>query len=260
MLHTCASGREGHQRYAPCTVSDLCSRRYDYWALGHVHEREILHEAPHVVFPGNLQGRHIREPGPKGAMLVTVAGGRAPEVEFRALDVLRWNRCTIDATGAQDADAIMERVRDHLGKLQEMAAGRALAVRVEIQGACGVHNLLLADQRRWCNEIRALAVQQASGDIWIEKVLFHTRAPHDHPAGLDGPLEELVSVIDEFEADESQLQQIFDELADLQRKLPAEFAQHDGAPRLDDPACVRELLQQVRPFLIGRLLGGERLQ
>ena len=42
----------------------LVARGYDYWALGHVHQREVVHEAPHVVFPGNLQGRHVRDKAP----------------------------------------------------------------------------------------------------------------------------------------------------------------------------------------------------
>jgi len=69
VLHT---GMGGHANYAPCTVDDLVTKGYDYWALGHVHHGAVLHENPHVVFPGNLQGRHIRETGPKGAYLVSV--------------------------------------------------------------------------------------------------------------------------------------------------------------------------------------------
>ena len=33
LLHTCATGREGHQPYAPCTIPGLISKHYDYWAL-----------------------------------------------------------------------------------------------------------------------------------------------------------------------------------------------------------------------------------
>ena len=76
VLHTACNGRDGHELYAPCTVDELVNRGYDYWALGHVHKYEILNEDPPVVFAGNLQGRHVRESGPKGAVLVTVDDGR----------------------------------------------------------------------------------------------------------------------------------------------------------------------------------------
>src|SRR6185312_5708311 len=54
MLHTSVHGREGHDRYAPCTVEALRAKNYGYWALGHVHTREVLdaREGP-IVFPGN---------------------------------------------------------------------------------------------------------------------------------------------------------------------------------------------------------------
>ncbi len=76
LLHTSATGCEGHATYAPCTLDGLRSRQYDYWALGHVHNREVLCTEPWIVFSGNIQGRHVREPGPKGCTLVTVRDGQ----------------------------------------------------------------------------------------------------------------------------------------------------------------------------------------
>lgn len=48
------------------------ARGYQYWALGHVHQRELRGTDPVVAFSGNLQGRRIREAGAKGCWLVTV--------------------------------------------------------------------------------------------------------------------------------------------------------------------------------------------
>ena len=74
VLHT-ACGRAGHENYAPCTAADLAARGYDYWALGHVHAFEIVSRDPWIVYPGNLQGRSIRECGERGAVIVEVADG-----------------------------------------------------------------------------------------------------------------------------------------------------------------------------------------
>jgi DNA repair protein SbcD/Mre11 len=65
----------GGRRYAPCTVDDLRRFGYDYWALGHIHAAEIVSRDPWIVFPGNLQGRSVRETGAKGAVRVTVEDG-----------------------------------------------------------------------------------------------------------------------------------------------------------------------------------------
>jgi DNA repair protein SbcD/Mre11 len=42
LLHTALEGRELHGRYAPTTLDVLRSKGYDYWALGHVHTREVV--------------------------------------------------------------------------------------------------------------------------------------------------------------------------------------------------------------------------
>ena len=87
MLHTSLNGRPGHDTYAPTDLATLIAKGYDYWALGHVHAREVVSEVPRIVFPGNLQGRHANETGPKGCELVTVEAGQI-EAEFVALDVV----------------------------------------------------------------------------------------------------------------------------------------------------------------------------
>ena len=75
VLHTSLNGHPDHDTYAPTHEDVLRARRYDYWALGHVHSRRIVSEAPWIVYPGNTQGRHIRETGPRGCVLVTVDAG-----------------------------------------------------------------------------------------------------------------------------------------------------------------------------------------
>ncbi|TFH42733.1 MAG: DNA repair exonuclease, partial [Lysobacterales bacterium] len=41
VLHTGLGGMGGHANYAPCSLGDLVSKGYDYWALGHVHHGEV---------------------------------------------------------------------------------------------------------------------------------------------------------------------------------------------------------------------------
>src|SRR5215218_1671476 len=102
LLHTSATGRPGHERYAPCTVQGLIDRGYEFWGLGHVHRHEVLCTDPLIVFPGNLQGRGIRETGPKGAVLVDIAADGATQFEHVAFDAVRWAMLEIDASQSLD--------------------------------------------------------------------------------------------------------------------------------------------------------------
>ncbi len=256
ILHTGLDGREGHARYAPCVLDDLRSRGYDYWALGHVHKRDIVDEAPFVVFPGNIQGRHIREDGPKGCLIVTVDRAQVQDCRFEALDVVRWKRCQVDAAGAADLDDVLDRTVESLTSLTQSADDRLLAVRVEIRGACKAHNVLVAQARHVEQEVRSLALQHVGDLAWIEKVKFETTIPGQSQSfAEDGPLEELHSLIQELRDNEASLKEWAAPLDELKKKLPLDL-QGDDLP-LDDPANLRRLLDQVEPLLLERLLNVE---
>lgn len=166
MLHTCLEQTGGvHRRYAACTRADLESLGYDYWALGHIHAREVVSENPWIVFPGNLQGRHINEPGEKGATLVTVADGRVVAAEHRVLDDFRWARVTADLTGCNSEAAALQAVAALLSDALAAADGRGLAVRVTLAGATALHGALAGLPEKLRAEARVL-----SEFLWVEAV------------------------------------------------------------------------------------------
>ena len=85
VLHTSLAGYEGHDTYAPASVSHLEGKGYDYWALGHIHQRQQIASESVIHYSGNTQGRHARETGPKGCLLATVDDGSDPGRALRLL-------------------------------------------------------------------------------------------------------------------------------------------------------------------------------
>ena len=176
LLHTAATGRAGHASYAPCTVEQLASHGYDYWALGHIHAREEMLRDPWIVFPGNLQGRHVNEGGAKGASLVTVQYGRVVLVEHRPLDAVRWQRVSVDCEGAADEDTVLERCRRAIGEAMDIAAGRLLALRLQLEGPCPAHTTLARDPATLRQKLLAAGLEVAEVDtFWLEDVRVATR-------------------------------------------------------------------------------------
>lgn len=252
LLHTSLDGRPGHEAYAPCTLDGLRSRGYQYWALGHVHNREVVAEEPWVVFPGNTQGRHARETGPKGCSLVTVEAGRVVAVEHRVLDVVRWSVCSVGVAEAMTLDEVYERVGRKLGVAVGEAEGRLVTARLRLQGACPVHTRLRAAREQVTNECRALAGIIGAGGLWIEKVVLETReARPDAPAGALG---ELMGSISELERDSDRLSKLAAEFTDLSSRLPLDL--RAGADAFDPsrPELIREYLEDVKALLLERLL------
>lgn len=256
ILHTSLTGNEGHDTYAPCTVQDLKSKGYDYWALGHIHQRNNgQYNDPPIVFSGNIQGRHIREQGAKGCVLVTVDDNYQPSLEFCPLDVIRWVECPVDVSGAADGEEVVERFKAKLRESLREHADMPLAVRVVLSGPCPAHEQLIADLERWKNEIRLAATDASGGTAWVEKILLQTSLPRllDDMALSDGPLAEILQTLADLRANDSALAGLAEELDDLRRKLPEELNKEPDWRRLDVPARLAEYLDEVEALLISRL-------
>lgn len=261
VLHTSLEATGGeHARYAPCSVSDLVSRQYDYWALGHIHKARVVQIEPPIVFPGNIQGRHIRETGPKGCQLVTVDERGRPTLEFVPLDVFRWDELTVAVDGAKRGDDVLGLIGQALHQRVRDQGELPLAVRVVVSGRCPAHRTLAAAPEAWANQVRAVAA--GAGEVWVEKVKFHTtdEAEPVSAAVDDGPLLELSALIAEIGGDEQRLLELTDELAPFKRKLPPELLV-DGTGeeplRIEEPEFWRSMLAQVEPLLRTRLMAEE---
>ena len=260
LLHTSLTGRENHENYAPCSLDELKSKGYDYWALGHIHKREVVSEDPLIIFPGNVQGRHIKETGSKGATLVTVEDGQITNVETRELDVLRWAICEVDLSYCETTESVYEEVREIIDQEREKTDNKTLAIRLILTGQCPVHAQLLDRTFQLTEEFRAIA--ESFGDVWLEKVKFRTSRKVNLAdlIGEDTPIAGLIESIQKMEFDAEAPESLVPELSILKTKLPAEINSSDD-PFLDsDPEKMAELLTEVQEMLISKLLhhGGGR--
>ena len=187
----------------PVRSMTCASRGYDYWALGHVHARQDGYCAdPQIVFAGNVQGRHIREIGPKGCLLATIRPDRQIEPVFQRLDQVRWERASVDVAGLATESEIL----DHAAKMfddllaSEPDLDAMLAVRVSFNGSTSLHGRLQTNPERFVAEFRSLATERGGDRLWVASARLHTR-PLLAATVLDGPFDELVSVIEQLRSD-----------------------------------------------------------
>ncbi|MFN7131055.1 MAG: exonuclease SbcCD subunit D [Myxococcales bacterium] len=170
LLHTSLMGFPEHDPYAPTSPDILRAHGYQYWALGHVHKRQVWDAGGvPIVFPGNLQGRHIRETGPKGATLVEYDGAKVVSYEHRSLDVMRWHVVEVDACGLK-GDAVLERLRQRVFEQTAPDRERNLlcAVRVLLRVTSAPHDDL--------RQFLAGEVQAAGNQLWLEKLRVRVEA------------------------------------------------------------------------------------
>jgi DNA repair exonuclease SbcCD nuclease subunit len=254
LLHTALEGRSGHDRYAPCRVETLVNRGYEYWALGHVHQREVVHAEPYVVFPGNLQGRHARELGEKGVTLVEFQGDRIASVEARALDVVRWAELTVSAAGAESIDDVLSVAQRELSRAAEAAQGRLLAFRVRVSGATRLDAALRAGRDQLTEELCSLSYAVSGAGSWLEKLVLSTEPLGRTLAVGDDALAEIERALGGLLAEDGAA--LLEQFADLAKKLPAEVL--DLVPELRAPSAeqLAELGRDVQGLLRERLAVG----
>lgn len=262
LLHTSLDGRKGHEPYAPCSLGDLHSKGYQYWALGHAHAYEIVSEDPYVVYPGCIQGRHVRETGPGGCVLVTVSDGAVTELNPVELDVIRWAYETVDVTGAARISDVLEKTRQKITGSVAKAGGRPLAMRIRYEGVAPVAEKLVSDPGHFNQEIKALGAQTVGDDLWIEKIEYRVSSRLDLKAQQleDSALGRLLDDILKTPGDPAAIEGLEEIIDDLKQKLPREALSEESNLDLGDSDTLENLVEEARQMLVGRLLaeGGEK--
>lgn len=256
VLHTALEGYAAHGRYAPCTLAELQAKGYDYWALGHVHEHAVLSRSPWIVFPGNLQGRHIRESGPRGAMLVTADASGITSVERLIVDVLRWELLVVDASAADDLPAVVQRAGLALEALLQAQVGtRPLALRVSISGRTTAHGALFGLEAQLREEILAQAAGLGGDRLWIEKVKLQTTPAVDAAqiSARADAIADLQALLAEAPADAAFMRSLAEDLQLLTAKAPMELSEAVTDFKAIRAGDVSAIVQAVTPGLIAQL-------
>lgn len=245
LLHANVDGLEGYDNYAPCRLAELAGAGFDYWALGHIHDRRVLHEYPHVVYPGNTQGRSIRETGLKGAYRVSVGEGGSVDLDFFGLSDVLWLSCEVVAEESDGEQRLKDKLLDAAERARREADGRPAVVRLRLSGSGALLERLLRDREAeaWTAELRDWlgATDERDDWVWVERIVVGTRRAG--PAGgavEDGFLGELLQLAASASADPAS-RELLDEAAEPLRRHPRLRQWLDG----QDPAQRAELVARA---------------
>ncbi len=251
VLHANVGAHPDHDPYAPCAVDDLVSQGMDYWALGHIHTREVIREVhPAIVYCGNSQGRHFKESGPRGCCLVTLNKDAPPDIRFHATDAIRFVENTADLSACATLDAVVAEMIRQCQTLLDQAEGRNLVVRQTLTGRTEVHALLrkggtLESLR---DEVLQSFSDRRSG-LWLEFRL-QTRGAYDIDALKQGKdfIADLIALYDNKTEPES--------LPECREALKALFRSWEGGYLLSELTDdeLREILSQARNLTLDMLV------
>ena len=182
VLHTNVGGNNQHGNYAPCSSADLQTSPVNYWALGHIHDRQV-HETPkgYWAYPGNLQGRSTKatECGAKGVLIVDVhEDGSLEAPRFVACDAIRFQRLTIDLTDVSNNSDVLEIAIEKLKEAVADSEDRSLMVRLEFTGATEIYDQFVNDFEKTSSSIMGMS-QDIMGNGAVVKICHTCRRAID---------------------------------------------------------------------------------
>lgn len=258
LMHTSLAGASSHDPYAPVGLGDLAAHGFDYWALGHIHQRRVHLEKPWIVMPGNPQGRDINEGGPKGVTLATIADDGAITCEEHHVAIARFERLSIDLSHINDWPGMLDHIETVLGEARAAANGAHLVARLMLTGATPLAWRLRRDEDLLLGEIQNLAA--SLGECWIEAVELAVSAPATSTGSDTGPVDELSHLMHaDVVQSHAYREELRETLADLLRQLPKE-ARSLLAPDEDaEVALLSDLALQGSDSVLARLGDSERV-
>ena len=253
LFHCSVGSDPAHETYAPRTLSELVDADLDYWALGHVHANRVLMDGhPFVAYPGTTQGRHIREPGPRGCLVVQVDGQGAVNARFEPVDCVRWSSIELqidDLETEWDLIEALERTCDEIG---DEAQGRPAIVRITLSGRGVLHSILRRPQvvEDLTERLREAGLELAP-PVMVEQIQVQTNTyiPLGVRRNAADFLGEVLRLIENTREIPTRLQEMISELYNDRR----------GRRFLETPAEgeLLELLSEVESMCVDELVTEE---
>ncbi len=259
VLHTALEGYSAHASYAPCTLQELQAKGYQYWALGHVHEYQQWRGTPTIVFPGNLQGRNVREQGRRGALLVTVDDAGEVSLDRIFIDILRWEHVRVDVSECETLDAVSRSIGDALQRLLDVDGNVPRAVRVTVSGRSKAHGQLFGLEAQLRAEVLGQIASLGNERLWLEKVRIETQALLDESRMHErmDAFTDLQAILASAGSDQEFLAQLKAELAPFVAKTSIDLQQLVPLIEQIRQGEIAGIVEQVAPGLLAHLAQGE---
>jgi len=269
MLHTQMVSND--KKYLPCTVSELLDNPFiDYWALGHIHQADVLRaQRPVMAYPGIPQGRDFGEEGQGGCWLVEVDGRDISQMQYLVTSPLIYKSVSIDigCDGLIEAEGLNQ-LEDYIINFAQNMAFEApspyrpegYVIRWNIIGAGKLHYYLSGDRQSYEQEL-TYALRAALSDlapfIWTDSVDIRTKSPvtedvlKDHLILMDLLEQSMNSIC----MDDSSRKSLIRELGQAWTTSDDHEDRDDRRFTLDDRTLLF-ILEEARQLLIESLVSG----
>ncbi len=252
LFHCSVGSDPAHETYAPRTIPELLAANLDYWALGHVHTQKVLRNGhPFIAYPGTPQGRHIRESGPRGCLLVRAGGAGEVSARFEPVDAVRWYSHDLPIDDFETEGELLEELEKVCERTHSEAQERMTILRVILRGRGQLNSVLRRTQvvEDLTDRLREIGLESVP-PVWIERIVVNTSTEIDLDSRRQSAdfLGEILRVIDASRREPKELCELISQLYEDRRgrrflKAPAETDLLEVLEEVES-MCLDELVQE----------------
>ena len=184
LYHGVVGSASGHANYAATSLAALEQRNFDFWGLGHIHQASVLKsQNPVVLYPGNPQGRHIKESGARGVYIVDVLEDGRAKLQFVPTDTVRFATVKLALDDIGDLAEVREQLRGEIAHSVQRNAqhGGGVVLRIQLSGRTHLHDVLNGQEAVMADALQA-DLEHLQWPVCIERVDVDTEPPLDRAA------------------------------------------------------------------------------
>lgn len=177
LLHTNVDGHPAHDNYAPVSRAELIHQGFDYWALGHIHQKNILHHGePVILYPGNIQGLNIKETNERGCYFVAVQDQKVAELTFCITDCLRWYHEKVNLSECEQVQELLDLLERKKEEVRIQVGGRGAIVSFHLTGRTSLHSFV-HDEKNLADiqEMLRRHEEEREDFVWIDSLEMSTK-------------------------------------------------------------------------------------
>jgi DNA repair exonuclease SbcCD nuclease subunit len=219
VLHGTAGAAGPHENYAPFKVKDVINKGFDYWALGHIHKRHIVHKSnPTIVYPGNPQGRDFGETGAKGCYLVEIDTNKKVNLRFIPVQLIRFEEIKVGLAEEDTITDLADRIENAKSNIEDYESNMNYIFRINLTGKSAIHSLLNKP-----GETEQLTEHFNEGQLeqtyftWVDRIELNTRPVIDIGKIEKGNdfAAEILKTFNEYETNTEELKELFKNIEEL---------------------------------------------
>lgn len=242
-----------HENYAPFKKEDVMNKNFHYWALGHIHKRQIVNNSdPAIVYPGNPQGRDFGETGSKGCYLVELSSDNNIQLKFIPAQLIRFDEVEVDLTGEDNISKIEDRIEEAKNNIRDFDENDNYILRIILKGRTHLHHYLTKP-----GETEQLTRLFNEGQLaqnnftWIDRIELKTWPDIDIDQVKKGKdfIADILNTFDQYENESEMLKQV---LQNAEKDFSSPLARR-VLNELTEPE-LKEILEKAKLLLADQLL------